>query len=126
MNQTIGVLGSHQEKRMKGTGCCKHASFSLANYYCLLRYLILLKACLNFLAFKGSLHICSYTSSIHIWYSTSLSILYFRIKPRLGNPAFKPGKKHILAALENFIDLLKIRYSSPLFRLRTANAIQVW
>ncbi|ONK57269.1 uncharacterized protein A4U43_C10F18340 [Asparagus officinalis] len=46
------------------------------------------------------------------------------IKPRLANPSFKPEKHHILAALGNFIDLLKIRYSSPLFRLRTANEIQ--
>ncbi|XP_010918919.1 pullulanase 1, chloroplastic isoform X1 [Elaeis guineensis] len=46
------------------------------------------------------------------------------IKPRLANPSFKPHKHHILAAVDNFVDLLKIRYSSPLFRLRTANAIQ--
>ncbi|CAA6655438.1 unnamed protein product [Spirodela intermedia] len=46
------------------------------------------------------------------------------IKPRLANPSFKPQKEHILAAVENFMNLLKIRYSSPLFRLRTANAIQ--
>ncbi|KAG6500210.1 hypothetical protein ZIOFF_040052 [Zingiber officinale] len=47
------------------------------------------------------------------------------IQPRLANPSFKPEKHHILAAVDNFVDLLKIRYSSPLFRLRTANAIQV-
>ncbi|CAH9098703.1 unnamed protein product [Cuscuta epithymum] len=46
------------------------------------------------------------------------------IKPRLADPSFEPQKSHIVAALENFCDLLKIRYSSPLFRLRTANAIQ--
>nr|CAD1844009.1 unnamed protein product [Ananas comosus var. bracteatus] len=46
------------------------------------------------------------------------------IKPRLANPSFKPEKHHILAALDNFVDLLKIRYSSPLFRLGTANSIQ--
>ncbi|KAK1283202.1 hypothetical protein QJS10_CPB21g00263 [Acorus calamus] len=46
------------------------------------------------------------------------------IKPRLADPSFKPQKIHILAAVENFKNLLKIRYSSPLFRLRTANAIQ--
>nr|CAD1843930.1 unnamed protein product [Ananas comosus var. bracteatus] len=45
------------------------------------------------------------------------------IKPRLANPSFKPEKRHILAALDNFVDLLKIRYS-PLFRLGTANSIQ--
>ncbi|KAG6496284.1 hypothetical protein ZIOFF_044144 [Zingiber officinale] len=47
------------------------------------------------------------------------------IKPRLANPSFKPQKHHILAAVDNFVDLLKIRYSCSLFRLRTANAIQV-
>ncbi|KDO47573.1 hypothetical protein CISIN_1g0020791mg, partial [Citrus sinensis] len=47
------------------------------------------------------------------------------IRPRLADPSFKPQKSHILAALENFSDVLRIRYSSPLFRLRTANAIQV-
>ncbi|OAY64858.1 Pullulanase 1, chloroplastic [Ananas comosus] len=46
------------------------------------------------------------------------------IKPRLANPSFKPEKRHILAALNNFVDLLKIRYSSPLFRLETTNSIQ--
>lgn len=47
------------------------------------------------------------------------------MKPRLAEPSFKPQKSHIHAAVENFSDLLRIRYSSPLFRLRTANAIQV-
>ncbi|QCE07791.1 pullulanase [Vigna unguiculata] len=46
------------------------------------------------------------------------------IKPRLANPSFKPQKIDILAAMENFLNLLRIRYSSPLFRLKTANAIQ--
>ncbi|KAM7268571.1 hypothetical protein ACFE04_010737 [Oxalis oulophora] len=46
------------------------------------------------------------------------------IKPRLANPAYKPEKSNILAAVDNFTDLLRIRYSSPLFRLTTANAIQ--
>ncbi|XP_072957340.1 pullulanase 1, chloroplastic isoform X2 [Typha angustifolia] len=46
------------------------------------------------------------------------------IRPRLANPSFKPKKLHMLAALDNFVDLLKVRYSSPLFRLRTANDIQ--
>ncbi|KAI5346028.1 hypothetical protein L3X38_013907 [Prunus dulcis] len=45
-------------------------------------------------------------------------------KPRLADPSFKPQKSHIIAAVENFSNLLRIRYSSPLFRLRTANAIQ--
>ncbi|PPR88312.1 hypothetical protein GOBAR_AA32388 [Gossypium barbadense] len=47
-----------------------------------------------------------------------------RIQPRLADPSFKPQRSHILAAVENFTDVLRIRYSSPLFRLRTANAIQ--
>ncbi|GMP68574.1 hypothetical protein CsSME_00028150 [Camellia sinensis var. sinensis] len=46
------------------------------------------------------------------------------IKPRLADPSFKPQSSHILAAVENFLNVLQIRYSSPLFRLRTANAIQ--
>ncbi|KAF7820192.1 pullulanase 1, chloroplastic [Senna tora] len=46
------------------------------------------------------------------------------IKPRLADPSFKPEKSDILTTLENFLNLLRIRYSSPLFRLRTANAIQ--
>lgn len=46
------------------------------------------------------------------------------IKPRLADPSFKPQKRHILSALENLTTVLRIRYSSPLFRLRTANAIQ--
>lgn len=46
------------------------------------------------------------------------------IKPRLADPSFKPQRSHILAAVENFSNLLRIRYSSPLFRLKTANAIQ--
>nr|CAB3502225.1 unnamed protein product [Digitaria exilis] len=46
------------------------------------------------------------------------------MKPRLENPSFKPTKDHILAALDNFVDMLKIRYSSPLFRLTTASDIE--
>ncbi|TVU04286.1 hypothetical protein EJB05_47148, partial [Eragrostis curvula] len=46
------------------------------------------------------------------------------MKPRLENPAFRPSKSHILAALDTFVDILKIRYSSPLFRLRTASDIE--
>ncbi|KAL6509677.1 Pullulanase 1, chloroplastic [Orobanche gracilis] len=43
---------------------------------------------------------------------------------RLADPAFRPQRNHILAALNNFCTLIRIRYSSPLFRLRTANSIQ--
>ncbi|XP_043704534.1 pullulanase 1, chloroplastic isoform X3 [Telopea speciosissima] len=46
------------------------------------------------------------------------------IKTRLADPSFKPKKSHIVAAVENFSNILRIRYSSPLLRLRTANAIQ--
>ncbi|XP_052200202.1 pullulanase 1, chloroplastic isoform X2 [Diospyros lotus] len=46
------------------------------------------------------------------------------IKPRLADPSFKPRSSHILAAIDNFLNMLQIRYSSPLFRLKTANAIQ--
>ncbi|CAN1238491.1 Pullulanase 1, chloroplastic [Linum grandiflorum] len=46
------------------------------------------------------------------------------IKPRLADPSFKPHREHILAAVQNFTDVLQIRYSSPLFRLPTAKAIQ--
>lgn len=46
------------------------------------------------------------------------------IKTRLADPSFKPTRSQILAALENFSSFLNIRYSSPLFHLKTANAIQ--
>jgi pullulanase len=42
----------------------------------------------------------------------------------LGDPSLKPTKMHILAAVENLKELLRIRFSSPLFRLTTANAVQ--
>ncbi|EPS70961.1 hypothetical protein M569_03797, partial [Genlisea aurea] len=45
------------------------------------------------------------------------------IRARLGDPAFKPRTSHILAALDNFCTLIGIRYSSPLFRLKTASEI---
>lgn len=48
-----------------------------------------------------------------------------RIKPRLENPSFRPSKNHILSVFDNFVDILKIRYSSPLFRLSTASDIEV-
>ncbi|KAF9674926.1 hypothetical protein SADUNF_Sadunf10G0178400 [Salix dunnii] len=59
------------------------------------------------------------TFLLKIWMS-----LFLRIRPRLADPSFKPQKNHILAAINNFLDVLQIRYSSPLFRLMTANAIQ--
>ncbi|KAI7983457.1 Callose synthase 2 [Camellia lanceoleosa] len=42
-------------------------------------------------------------------------VFFFRIKPRLADPSFKPESSHILAAVENFLNVLQIRYSSPLF-----------
>ncbi|CAN6998922.1 unnamed protein product, partial [Brassica rapa subsp. trilocularis] len=46
------------------------------------------------------------------------------IKPRLQDPSFKPQSSHIVATLNSFLDLLCIRYSSPLFRLDSAKEIQ--
>ncbi|BFI23877.1 pullulanase [Marchantia polymorpha subsp. ruderalis] len=46
------------------------------------------------------------------------------MKKLLSDPANKPSKNQILAAVENLKELLKIRFSSPLFRLKSANAIQ--
>ncbi|XP_057536245.1 pullulanase 1, chloroplastic [Amaranthus tricolor] len=46
------------------------------------------------------------------------------IKPRLANPSYKPDKNHIVAAVENFTNLLEIRYSSPLFRLKSAKDVE--
>lgn len=46
------------------------------------------------------------------------------MRPRLANPSYKPDKSHIIASVENFTNLLQIRYSSPLFRLRTTKDIQ--
>jgi pullulanase-type alpha-1,6-glucosidase len=42
----------------------------------------------------------------------------------LNNPALKPEPKHILKTLNHFEEMLKIRKSSPLFRLTTAEAVQ--
>jgi len=42
----------------------------------------------------------------------------------LANPALKPTKADILSALERFEDMLKIRKSSRLFRVRTAAEVQ--
>lgn len=45
-------------------------------------------------------------------------------RPRLADPALTPGPKEISAARSAFLDLLKVRSSSPLFRLRTGAEIQ--
>lgn len=47
------------------------------------------------------------------------------IAPLLGNPDLKPQPEHIQAALAHFIEMLSIRSSSPLFRLQTAEEIQM-
>ena len=49
---------------------------------------------------------------------------YGLIKPLLANPDIKPGASDIALARDIFRDLLKIRASSTLFRLRTAQAIK--
>jgi len=46
------------------------------------------------------------------------------MKDLLADPSLKPGSSEIKAALRNLRDLLRIRYSSPLFRLRTAALVQ--
>ena len=45
-------------------------------------------------------------------------------RPLLANPALKPAKADILFAVNVFREYLRIRKSSPLFRLRTAEAVQ--
>ncbi len=49
---------------------------------------------------------------------------YELIKPLLANPDIKPGASEIALARDMFRDLLKIRASSTLFRLRTAHDIK--
>jgi pullulanase len=44
--------------------------------------------------------------------------------PLLADPALKPDKSEIVDAVDHFRELLEIRKSSPLFRLRTAEEIQ--
>jgi pullulanase len=46
------------------------------------------------------------------------------IKPLLANPAIKPAPSDIRLARDGFRDLMEIRASSPLFRLRTAEEIK--
>jgi pullulanase len=49
---------------------------------------------------------------------------YEFIKPRLANPAIKPVPKDIAMARDMFLDLLRIRASSTLFRLTSATEIK--
>jgi pullulanase-type alpha-1,6-glucosidase len=46
------------------------------------------------------------------------------MKPLLGNPALKAGSEHITRAVDHFEEMLAIRKSANLFRLRTAEDIQ--
>lgn len=91
---------------MKRIGRCKHQVISLL----------------------GQIEItCFWLPTITLSFQAVILLVFFpfRIKPRLADPSFKPQKNHILATLEKFKNVLRIRYSSPLFRLKTANAIQV-
>lgn len=45
-------------------------------------------------------------------------------RPLLANPALKPGRAEISFAAASFREVLKIRKSSPLFRLRSAEAVR--
>ncbi|TQJ49608.1 pullulanase-type alpha-1,6-glucosidase [Phycicoccus sp. SLBN-51] len=45
------------------------------------------------------------------------------MKPLLGNPALKPSASDVQGASAQAQDLLRLRFSSPLFRLGTADAI---
>jgi pullulanase len=49
---------------------------------------------------------------------------YELISPILANPLIKPDSAAIISARDYFIDLLKIRSDSSLFRLRTANEVK--
>jgi pullulanase-type alpha-1,6-glucosidase len=46
------------------------------------------------------------------------------MEPLLANPALKPGPDHIEAARQGALDLLRLRFSSPLFRLGSAELVQ--
>ena len=45
-------------------------------------------------------------------------------RPRLADPALQPSPEHIASAKERFLELLRVRKSSPLFRLRSGAEIQ--
>lgn len=45
------------------------------------------------------------------------------MRPFLANPDSQPTSDHIVATVERFRDMLRVRYSSPLFRLRTAEDV---
>src|SRR5690606_25567091 len=56
--------------------------------------------------------------------STDNSGNYPIFEPLLANPDLDPSQNDILRAVEHFQEILQIRYSSPLFRLQTAEQIQ--
>jgi pullulanase len=56
--------------------------------------------------------------------STDNSANYAIFAPLLANPGLKPTEEDILRANEHFQEMLQVRYSSPLFRLQTAEQIQ--
>lgn len=45
------------------------------------------------------------------------------MQPLLANASLQPGEELIQASIANFADFLQIRYSSPLFRLRTDDQV---
>ncbi len=45
------------------------------------------------------------------------------MRPLLANPALQPERRHVLAAVAGFRELLRVRRSSRLFRLRSAEAV---
>lgn len=109
----IGVLAFLQKRKMRITGRCKIQLFHMHTTY---QSTYLTVQC-------GDLYIgCKLFIIIYLHYIISF---FFSIKPRLADPSFKPCSRHILAAVEDMLNLLEIRYSSPLFRLRSANAVQV-
>ena len=56
--------------------------------------------------------------------STDNSGNYPIFEPLLANPDLDPSQDDIQRAVEHFQEILQIRYSSPLFRLQTAEQIQ--
>jgi pullulanase/glycogen debranching enzyme len=46
------------------------------------------------------------------------------MRPLLANPALRPGRTEIMSAVEHFCEMLRIRKSSRLFHLTTADEVQ--
>ncbi len=47
-----------------------------------------------------------------------------RMRPFLADPANVPAPEHIMDSYSRWVDMLRVRYSSPLFRLTTAEEVQ--